>query len=368
VTGPSLAYALLAAGLSTLALVQSFIDEMGVGPTIAALLGTAAVAIAARAPFAVALLAAGSAAAQSALGAPEPSFASFLVLMATAYALGRRATTTLLAAGLAVLAAGIGAVVAGDPTLQTPGEAVYPVVYLGGATTLGRLVRSRERASRAALRAAEREAEAREQEALAEERARIAREMHDVVAHSISLLVVQAEAAAAVLSLDPARARQQLERISGSGRQALTELRRILDVLRLTGEPDDAQPQPGLRDLPTLSDTFRDVGRDVQLCVDGPVEDLPPGLQLTAYRLVQEALTNAVRHGHASQVRVRLRCADGLLSVDVEDDGTGPSAHRSPGHGLQGMQERVRLYDGELETGPAAGSGFRVAARLPVAL
>lgn len=363
---PAVAPALLSAALSLLGLGQVVGAGRGWWQAAAVLSGTLAVLLLRRAPVAVCALAAASVAAQVGLGAADPAFASFLVLLLSAYGLGRRCSPRGLAAGLLLLALAIAAVVTADPTLRRPAELVYPAVYLSAAVGLGRLVRSRERAAAAAVAAVAAASESREREALAEERARIAREMHDVVAHSVSLLVVQAESAAAVLDRDPERARAQLERISDSGRQALDELRRVLGLLQPGDEDPGAAPQPGLVDLPALAESLRAAGARVALHVDEGLSDLAPGLQLAAYRVVQEALTNAVRHGHAGAVDVQVRCRNGVLTVDVQDDGTTPAAS-APGQGLRGMRERLRLYDGHLDAGPSEGGGFRVAARIRVA-
>ncbi len=365
-TRPGRGYVALAVALSGMGVAQAV--GSGAGPVHAAavLVGTVGLLPAPTAPVALAALAAVSTAAQVVLDAGSPTFASFLVLLVTAYALGRTSDLPRVLTGLALIVAGIVHMVAADPSLQRPVEIVFPIVYLGGGVVVGRLARSRERAARAAVAAVEAAAESREHEALAEERARIAREMHDVVAHSVSLLVVQAESAAAVLDRDPERARAQLERISASGRQALEELRRLLGLLQAGDEHDQSHPQPALADLPQLCESVQGAGTRVDLHVDEDACVAQPGVQLTAYRLVQEALTNAVRHGRATSVQVDVRRQGRMLSVDVVDDGTATSSGSAPGHGLQGMRERVGLYDGELEAGPRSHGGFRVPARLPV--
>jgi signal transduction histidine kinase len=288
--------------------------------------------------------------------------------MAAGYALGRRCQPAALLGGLCLLAAAVASLLLRDPTLRRPFELVFPLVYFGGAIGLGRLVRSRERAADAALQSAHHEAQTRERMALSEERARIAREMHDVVAHSVSLLVLQAESAAAVMDDDPQRARTQLDRVAAGGRQALDELRRLLGVLRSTGDPADVGPQPGLVGLPELAQAAGATGPVVGLDVQRGLDALPPGLQLTAYRVVQGALTNAVRHGDARHVDVRVTCTGGRLLIEVVDDGT-PAADRQragPGHGLVGMRERLRLYDGALEAGPRPTGGWRLEATAAV--
>jgi signal transduction histidine kinase len=359
-------YPALAVGLSVLAAAQSLGEDRGAAFTVAALVGTAGVALARRSPLAVVTLASVSAAAQGLLQPLDPVFGSFLALMVGFFVLGRRGTHRALAVGVALTVVALTVVVVQDPRPFVPVELVFPLVYFGGAFGLGRLARRREQESAAALAASQREADLREQAALAEDRARIAREMHDVVAHSVSLLVVQAESAAAVLPSDPERAATQMERVADSGRQALEELRRLLGVLRTDDPAADTGPQPSLAELPGLVDSVRGAGRDVELDVGTGLDGVPQGLQLTAYRVVQEALTNAVRHGRAQHVSVRVHRCGGELLVDVVDDGTA-SAPGEPGHGLVGMRERLRLYGGRLDAGPRADGGWQVSARAPLA-
>lgn len=360
-------YAALAVALSMLVLMQALAHDQTGAWIVAAFVGTAAVAVAPVAPVLLAGLGTGSIVAQLLLVDGGPAFASFLVLVVCSYALGRHGSRAGLLLGLGMVATAVAAIMIADPALRQPFELVYPTVYFGGAAAVGRLVRSRERAAREAAHAVAAAAESHAAEALAQERARIAREMHDVVAHSISMLVVQAESAAAVLDRDPERARAQLDRISSSGRQALDELRRVLGLLQRGGDETGAHPQPGLADLASLREAVQAAGPTVELHVDDELLHTAPGLQLTAYRVIQEALTNAVRHGRPGHVSVDVRRCDGTLTVDVRDDGTAAPATSAPGHGLQGMRERVRLYDGQLEAGPIDGGGFRVAARMPVA-
>jgi signal transduction histidine kinase len=366
VTRPPRSHLALAAALSVLGLGQAVGTGAGAAWAAAVLVGTAAVVLSATAPLVVAAAALVSTAAQVALADGDPAFASFVVLMAAGYALGRRSDRRTLVPGLVLLVLGVGAVAVGDPTLRTLPQAVPPAVYLGAAVGLGRLVRSRERTAQRAVEAVAAAADSREREALAAERARIAREMHDVVAHSVSLLVVQAESAAAVLDRDPERARAQLERISQTGRESLAELRRVLGLLRPPEGHDATHPQPGLGDLATLGEAVEASGTRVRLVLDDGLEELAPGLQLAAYRVVQEAMTNAVRHGRASSVEVQVRRAAGALDVVVRDNGHA-TGEGPPGVGLRGMRERVLLYAGELEAGPLEGGGFGVRAVLPVA-
>jgi len=362
------AYPALAVGLSALALAQVAGQGRGLATATVALGGTAAVSVAARSPLATVSVLAASVAGQVLLRADDPVFGSFVALMVGFYALGRRSPPPAVAAGSAAVVLALVLLLVRDPRPFAPVEVVFPLVYFGASFGIGRLARRRERESATALAAARREAVAREQVALAEERARIAREMHDVVAHSVSLLVVQAESAAAVLPSDPDRAAAQLERVADSGRQALHELRRLLGVLRASEEEVAVGPQPTLHDLEDLAASVRTAGHEVALDVAPGLDDVPLGLQLTAYRVAQEALTNAVRHGRAARIAVAVRRRAGKLEVEVVDDGAGPpdGAQEAAGHGLAGMRERVALYGGHLDAGPRAEGGWRVLASAPV--
>jgi signal transduction histidine kinase len=210
---------------------------------------------------------------------------------------------------------------------------------------------------------ARRQAEEHES-AAARERARIAREMHDIVAHSISLIAVQAEAGPVLVRADPDRAVRVFDTIGGTARETLTQLRRTLGLLR--GEAASRAPQPDLDGLPALADSAREAGLAVTVEQRGEPRALPPDLGLTAYRVVQESLTNVVRHAAASQVWISLNWAGDRLGVEVRDDGKGPGAPNG-GHGISGMRERVSAFGGELDTGHGPdGTGFRVVATLPV--
>ncbi|MGW7639055.1 sensor histidine kinase [Streptomyces decoyicus] len=222
----------------------------------------------------------------------------------------------------------------------------------------------------------EKEREAQSRIAVAAERARIARELHDVVAHNVSVMVVQADGAAYVLDAAPEQTRQALETISGTGRQALAEMRRLLGVLRTGEQPESGEyvPQPGVEQLSDLMEQVRGAGLHVDFQVEGEPRELPSSVELTAYRIVQEALTNTRKHGGPDvAATVRLAYKEDDLDLLVEDDGRGAQRELYEdggadglGHGLIGMRERVGMVGGTLAAGPRPGGGFRVSAVLPL--
>jgi signal transduction histidine kinase len=206
--------------------------------------------------------------------------------------------------------------------------------------------------------------------AVAEERLRIAQELHDVVAHSMSVIAVQAGVGAHVLDSDPTEARRALESIATTSRSTLNEMRRLLGVLRNEdGSKAEHAPAPRLDDLPALVARVEASGVPVDLTVDKAPCELPTGVSLSAYRIVQEALTNVLRHAGPARASVAVRYEPGTIAIEVTDDGRGlaasPAATNGSGHGIAGMQERVAVYGGSLHTGPRAGGGFVVRARIP---
>jgi signal transduction histidine kinase len=221
---------------------------------------------------------------------------------------------------------------------------------------------------RAARLEAERDAQA--QVAAAAERARIARELHDVIAHNVSVMVVQADGAGYALQAEPERARLALAAISRTGRQALSEMRRLLGVLRAGDERAELAPLPGLDQLRELLEQARAAGMSVSLTMEGSPRPLDEGAELAAYRAVQESLTNTRKHGGlAVAAAVTLRYEEDGLLVQVTDDGrsAAPAAGEVAGHGLTGMRERIAMYGGTVQAGPLAGGGYQVSARLPFA-
>ena len=199
-----------------------------------------------------------------------------------------------------------------------------------------------------------------------EERTRIARELHDVVAHAISVIVLQARGARHALSAEPEDARGAIDSIEETATQALGEMRRLLGMLRESDEEVALAPQPSLAHLDALVAHVRDAGVPVDVRVEGTPRELAPGVDLSAYRIVQEALTNALKHAGQARVRVFVRYGDDLLEVEVADTGAGGVNGGTPGHGLAGMRERVAVFGGELESGPRTEGGYAVRARLPL--
>jgi signal transduction histidine kinase len=238
------------------------------------------------------------------------------------------------------------------------------------------LVGRNVRARRFRLAAAEREQEQRTRLAVGDERTRIARELHDVVAHSVGVIVVQAQGARRVFDRDPERAREALGSIEQTARKALTEMRRSLGVLRDEERSTLLEPQPGIDDLEALLEQAREGGLTVELAVEGEPRTLPTSVDLSAYRILQEALTNTIKHagcapggrGRDVRSRVTVHYGERELELEVSDNGPGPSvngAERSPGHGLVGMRERVASLGGELHVGSSPEGGFVIRASLP---
>lgn len=212
----------------------------------------------------------------------------------------------------------------------------------------------------------ERERAAEAQRAVAQERTRIARELHDLVAHKVSMITVQAGAAQTVAARDPERAVRAMEAIEEAGREALGELRQVLGVLRTEGQ-QELSPMHGLVDIPRLVSDMRQAGVDVSLSSDGAPHVVSTRVELAAYRIVQEALTNVLKHGGPNpEAEVRLTSDDGMLTIEVTDRGSGVSSLPGSGQGLVGMRERATLLGGTFESGPRPGGGFRISVRLPV--
>lgn len=297
------------------------------------------------------------------------SFGSFMIFALAAGVMGAtlaRRSARLGGAAL-VLATTVVVIVrdpGGDWTNLLSVVPTFGVAWLVGYVTRVNRMRTAELRGRAERLERERDAEARA--AAAEERARIAREMHDVVAHSLSVMIIQAEAAEEMIGSDPERARRPLEAVQETGRSALTELRRMLGVLREPGNGPDLAPQPGLAALDALVAQVREAGVPVSVSVEGDPRPLPATADVQAYRIVQEGLTNVLKHAGPARAEVRVRYAPDALVVEVADDGRGadPAAPHG-GHGLVGMRERVAVCGGEVRAGRRPEGGFEVVARLP---
>jgi signal transduction histidine kinase len=327
-----------------------------------------------------------------------PGEATGLALFVSFYtvgAYGQRVRNLVAGGVLVVLELLIPTTVPPHPQPWTSFAILGPGFGLAWMAVLGAGVGARRRAAEEDVRRAAQAAEARLREGMAQERLRIARELHDVLAHTISVIAVQSGLALDSLDSRPEQARAALLEVRAATRQAMPELRAALGLLRGDREPSGepgalggatggargealgralggagALAQPGLDQLAELADSVRSTGLRVDLSVTRPPEaaPLPPFLELTGYRIVQEALTNVVRHAHATTVTVDVRRADGALHIEVRDDGRGTAGPAGTGLGLAGMRERAALVGGTVAAGPGPDGGFRVSARLPVEL
>jgi signal transduction histidine kinase len=293
----------------------------------------------------------------------------FPVGMASAFLLGYQRDNRRAWAGLGIVLGGITTVVYNIPGVATAELFVIPIDF-GISWAAGYALRERaQKAEAAETRAmrAEREREAAARLAVAEERARIARELHDVVAHAVSVMVLQVGAVRHQLPDAMADDRDALRGVERAGRTALTEMRRLLAAMRRDGEDVEFTPQPGLDALDALLEDVGRAGLPVDLHVDGEPVPLPRGVDLSAYRIVQEGLTNALKHAQASTADVTVRYRPEELEIEVRDDGLGSTTTDGLGHGLVGVRERVKIYGGEMAAGTAAEGGFLLSTRLPIA-
>jgi signal transduction histidine kinase len=371
--------ALAAAGVSTLLFTEFMNDAQPTPPRGMLALGYALVLLhtlplAARRRFPGTVLgtSVASGLAVLALGMfPEVLGPAILVAVYSVAAYGDRWVSL---AGLAAAELGAAAAPLPQPVRQEVPTVVGNGLIIGAAWLLGHFVGVRRAYTARLEQTAELERARAEQarRAVAEERLRLARELHDVVAHSISVIAVQSGVGAHVAKTQPEEAAKALAAIEATSRAALTELRRLLGVLRQEDEPQgDLAPVPGLADLDGLLAEVAKAGLGVRLRVEGTPSPLPTGVDLSAYRIVQEALTNVVKHAGPARAQVVVGYRDQEVTVEVIDDGRGAVTSVSDGrvgtgHGLIGMRERVAAFSGELEVGPRPGGGFRVAARLPL--
>jgi signal transduction histidine kinase len=292
-----------------------------------------------------------------------------VVGLAAAFTLGNLRDGVKSTIGLGLVIGSLLFIVVAIPGEQTASELAFVPLRFVVAWVAGFFLRERaERAEAAEARAmiAERERDAAARVAVAEERARIARELHDIVAHAVSVMVLQVGAVRHKLPDELADDRDALRSVERAGRTALAEMRRLLGAMRPDGDEAELTPQPGLDGLDALVREVMRAGLPVELHVDGEPFPLPRGVDLSAYRIVQEGLTNALKHAHASSANVTVRYALDELQIEVRDNGVGSSTTDGLGHGLVGVRERVKIYGGEMSAGRANGGGFVLSTRLPL--
>ena len=270
--------------------------------------------------------------------------------------------------GLAIVLTGAAIVVYNDPN-NTPSEffftpGLFAIAWLAGFAMRGRVAQAEAAEERATQ--AEREREAAARVAVAEERTRIARELHDIVAHAVSVMVLQVGAVRHNLPEVLMEEKGALSGVEKTGREALAQMRRLLGALHADRADMELAPQPGLGSLDSLVDQVSGAGLPVRLHFDGERFPVPRGIDLSAYRIIQEGLTNALKHSSANHVDVRVGYRSDELEIEVRDDGEGASASDGLGHGLVGLRERVKIYGGEMTAGSAAGGGFVLSTRLPL--
>jgi len=300
-------------------------------------------------------------------GLISDEFTAFVSGITAAFLFGMLKDRSQAFAGAACLV-GVIAIVAHNQG-DHPGDFFFPLLVFGISWVVGFALGQkfheadavRERAARL-----ERDREEQALAAVAEERARIARELHDIVGHSVSVMTVQAAGVRSLLRPDQEREREALMIIEQTGREALAEMRRLVGVLRRPEEAPALAPQPSLEHVDRLVSQAREAGLPVELRVEGDPVQLSAGVDLTAYRLVQEGLTNAIKHARAQHAEVIVRYRDGNVELTVSDDGQGDGEGEKGGNGLVGMRERVSVYGGELDAGPRPEGGFRLHATLPV--
>ena len=292
----------------------------------------------------------------------------FVAGTAAAFLLGNLRDTVQARTGLAVALGGASIIVYNDPS-HAPGDfiftpALFAIAWLAGYALRERAAQAEAAEERAFHAELEREAAARI--AVAEERARIARELHDIVAHAVSVMVLQIGAVRRKLPKTLDEDKDALEGVEHAGRAALTEMRRLLGAMRHDGQGLDLTPQPGLDMLDPLVEEVGRAGLPVRLHVDGDGYPLPRAIDLSAYRIIQEGLTNVLKHAGASHADVTVRYDSSELQIEIRDNGRGTSTTDGLGHGLVGMRERVKIYGGEMTTGTTAGGGFILNTRLPL--
>ncbi|MPZ94662.1 MAG: hypothetical protein GEU96_07035 [Propionibacteriales bacterium] len=298
---------------------------------------------------------------------PNDQFSTLLGLVLVAFSIGSYTEPPRCYLGLAIVLVPFVAAMALEGL--EPSDIAAALVFLVGPWAVGGVVRQRAASTEEALARADRLEREREVQAAAvaqEERTRIARELHDIVSHSISVVTIQTQAVRRRLGPEHAKEAHDLANVEATAREAMAEMRRLFGVLRTDGEAPSLTPQPGLSELDRLLDQVRSAGLQVDITTDGAAVDLPPGVDLAAYRIVQEALTNALRHSGATRATVVVRFAPTRLDVEVADDGRGISGPTTGGHGLVGVRERVALYGGTIDVSTGPTGGVTLSASLPV--
>jgi signal transduction histidine kinase len=377
---------LVSDGLSALAMVvftqlDFWLDldnSVHYGPDLAAatviLIASSALAFRRRAPLATLCVVA------AALAGPELAgrltitlWGHFVPALIATYSVARHSPRRTVIAGVLVVAAAMVVSALRLPVIGTVSNIPFTLIPFTGAVLAGRLLEARQFAHQQVSLHAQRVESERDQTiraAVSQERTRIARELHDVVAHSVSVMVVQAGAAEDLLDRDPQRARLPLQTIQETGRQAVADMQRMLGLLRGEHSDQALAPQPGTEQLSELVNQMAEAGLPVQLRIEGARRPLSPGVELAAFRVVQEALTNTLKHAGPAQADVVIRYSSDALEIYVLDNGTGPAASRpvgsGAGHGLIGIRERAAVYGGTVAAGPAAGGGFAVRVLLPL--
>ena len=316
-----------------------------------------------RAPLAVLAVVIATMGVASLVAVLDAAATPVIALVVAVYSVGAHAQGVRTPIGVAGVAALIAVIVAPQFSF---GDAVFVATIMGGAWLAGwamRYRRERERTLERLTLDLERERDELAVAAVAEERARIARELHDIVAHAISVIVLQARGAR---HADAADRGEALDAIEATGANALAEMRRLLHMLRAEDEDIALAPQPSLAHLDLLVAQVRDAGLPVELRVEGERRELPPGVDVSAYRIVQEALTNVLKHAGPARARVTVRYKPDTLELEIADTGTAAANGDGAGHGLAGMRERVAIFGGELASGPRRDGGFEIRARLPL--
>jgi signal transduction histidine kinase len=292
----------------------------------------------------------------------------FVAGFAAAFLLGNLRDPFQARTGLAIVLGAASIVIFNDPS-DAPGDFVFIPALFGIGWLAGFAMRERgERAAAAEERAvvAEREREAAARIAVAEERTRIARELHDIVAHAVSVMVLQVGAVRHKLPESSDGNREALEGVEQAGRTALAEMRQLLGAMRSAGDDVELAPQPGLVNLAGLVEQVEHAGLPVSLLIEGDPVPVRPVLDVSAYRILQEGLTNVLKHGHASEANVLVRYSPDEIRLEIRDDGVGASPGNGHGHGLVGIRERVKIFGGDMTAGPGASGGFVLSTRLPL--